>query len=76
LTIFAQSSSILVDIDGQRVAKLCDYFMPYVSLALQSARTSNALSTALRMRWLAPEMIQVRRIERRLKNPYPFLMRG
>lgn len=62
---FTQSSSILVDIDGERVAKLSDYFMPYVNLALRTARASNALATALRMRWLAPEMTQVRRTSRR-----------
>ena len=50
-----QSSSVLVD--GDRVAKLCDFGIPYIKLGLQQTRAANVLATALR--WSAPELTQV-----------------
>jgi hypothetical protein len=50
-----QSSSVLVD--GDRVAKLCDFGMPDVKLGLQKARASKLTQI---LRWSAPELAQVR----------------
>jgi serine/threonine protein kinase len=49
-----QSSSVLID--GDHVAKLCDFGMPDVKLGLQRARASSSTHV---LRWSAPELAQV-----------------
>jgi hypothetical protein len=56
--IMFQSSSVLLD--GDRVAKLCDFGMLDVKLGLQKARATNKKSDIAPLRWLAPELAKVR----------------